>query len=188
MIKFKRQGGGSSSSAAASAPSSLAYGEPAISSDGTLYTGDGSGKVVSKVKNADNASNAIHATNADNATQAMNSTNADHADRADTSDDAVNGLWEFYGTYYLDGWYGSDGDYYQTVSVNPAYGSKKMTSYARLSEPLTEQTDNFETNETKLAALTIINKGYATPGNGSVTIRCSEKPECDIDVHWYVKL
>lgn len=188
MIKFRRQGGGSSSSVPASAPSSLAYGEPAVASDGTIYTGDGLGNVVSKVKNAETAANAEHATNADmanNATNAVNATNSIHAEEAD---DATNGLWEFVGTYLLDGWTGTDGNYEQTVLVNSVYGSKSMTASARLSDPLTEQTDNFQTNETKLEALSIINKGHSIPGNGNVTIKCAEKPSCDLDVHWYVKL
>lgn len=52
-IKFKRQGGGSSNSNVAAAPTSLNYGEPAIDSAGNLYVGNGSGKVVSRVKNAE---------------------------------------------------------------------------------------------------------------------------------------
>ena len=59
MIKLRRQGGGTSSSSAAQAPSSLSYGEPAVASDGTLYVGDGSGGVASKVKNAYDAENGL---------------------------------------------------------------------------------------------------------------------------------
>lgn len=173
MIKFKRQGGGTSSSAPASAPTSLAYGEPAVSSDGTIYMGDGSGKVVSKVENSEKSASSDHAANADNSKK---------------SDDALNGLWEFTGTFMLDAWVEGEGTFTQTVTVTPAYGSKTMTSSARLSHPLTSQTDNFETNETKLAALAIINKGNAVPGENTVTVTCNEKPECDLDVHWYVKI
>lgn len=53
-VYFKRQGGGTSSNIVAKAPSSLAYGEPAIDTDGTIYVGNGKGKVVSKVKDAGN--------------------------------------------------------------------------------------------------------------------------------------
>lgn len=185
MIKFKRQGGGSTSSAPASAPSSLAYGEPAVSSDGTFYVGSGSGGVVSKVKNAEKASNADYATNASKATNATNATNAANATNADN---ALNGLWEFYGTCYVSSWTSTGSSYYQDVTVKPAYGSKTMTSSARLSSPMTTQTTNYDTNQEKLEALSIINAGSCTPSSGKVRIQCQEKPQCDIDVHWYVKI
>nr|DAK81100.1 MAG TPA: hypothetical protein [Caudoviricetes sp.] len=53
-VYFKRQGGGTSSPTVAKAPTSLAYGEPAIDSTGVIYVGNGKGEVVSKVKHADN--------------------------------------------------------------------------------------------------------------------------------------
>lgn len=157
MIKFKRQGGGTSSSASAQKPSSLAYGEPAISSDGTIYVGDGSGNVSSKVEKAYRASN---------------------------------GLWEFYGTYKAGSWSSrSGGGYTQSVQVTCANSSSVvMKSTARLSNPMTSQTDNFSQNEEKIETLGIINMGQCVPGNGIVTINCSEKPTMDIDIHWYVSL
>ena len=51
-VYFKRQGGGTSSPTVAKAPTSLAYGEPAIDSAGVIYVGNGKGEVVSKVKHA----------------------------------------------------------------------------------------------------------------------------------------
>lgn len=156
MIKLKRQDGGTSSSSVAQAPTSLSYGEPAVSSDGTLYVGDGSGGVASKVKNAH---------------------------------DAENGLWEFYATYMMDEWTEADGDgYEQTKAVQSKYGNVTMVATARLGSAQTEQTSNLATNETKLEALGIINAGHAVPGEGTVTITVEEIPDCDIDVHWYVKL
>lgn len=152
MIKLRRQDGGASSVSPAQPPEALEYGEPAVASDGTLYVGDGSGGVVSK----------IH--------------------------DAENGLWEFFATYMLDEWEGSEGDYTQTKEVQAKYGGVKMKTSAFLGSAQTEQTSNFDTNETKLEALGIINAGYSVPGDGTVTIHCEEKPECDIDVHWYVKI
>ena len=156
MIKLRRQGGGTSSSSAAQAPSSLSYGEPAVASDGTLYVGDGSGGVASKVKNAY---------------------------------DAENGLWEFYATYKMDEWTEADGGgYEQTKPVQSKYGNVAMVSTARLGSAQTEQTSNLSTNNTKLEALGIINAGHAVPGEGTVTITVEEIPDCDIDVHWYVKI
>lgn len=156
MIKLKRQDGGTSSSSAAQAPTSLSYGEPAVASDGTFYVGDGSGGVVSKIKNAY---------------------------------DAENGLWEFYATYLMDGWTSaSGGGYEQTKPVQSKYGNVTMVATARLGSAQTEQTSNLATNETKLEALGIINAGHAVPGEGTVTITVEEIPDCDIDVHWYVKL
>lgn len=159
MIKFRRQGGGDSSSVPAIKPSSLAYGEPALASDGTLYTGDGNGKVKSLVENSKKSFR------------------------------AHNGQWEFYGTYKASSWAQVSGGYMQTVSVICANAnSVTITSSARLGNPMTSQTNDFEENENKLEALGIINMGQCIPGNGTVTINCKEKPTIDIDIHWYVNM
>lgn len=159
MIKFKRQGGGNSSSDPAQKPTTLSYGEPAISSDGTIYVGDGAGNIKSKVENA---------------TKSFR---------------AGNGQWEFYGTYKLSGWVSKSGGYSQTVSVTCVNsGSIVMNSSARLSCPMTSQTDDYSQNEKKIEALGIINMGQCIPGDGTVTINCPEKPSMDMDIHWYVNL
>lgn len=145
MIKFRRQGGGQSSSEAAKVPSTLAYGEPAIASDGTLYVGDGKGGVIPVPK------------------------------------------IEFSGKYLLDGWQQEDSAFTQTISVSSNHGGVKMASTLKLGPPMTTQTDNFDTNEKKLEALGIVNSGQCIPGDGTVTIKCREKPSCDLDVHWEVQ-
>lgn len=159
MIKFKRQDGGNSSSSPAKKPGSLAYGEPAVSSDGTFYAGDGAGNVKSLVENSKRSFR------------------------------ANNGQWEFYGTYKAASWTSISGGYSQTASVTCANASSiTITSSARLGGPMTSQTNNFTTNEKKLEALGIINMGQCIPGSGTVTIKCKEKPTMDIDVHWYVNM
>lgn len=45
-IRLRRQGGGASSSASPKKPSGLEYGEPAVSSKGDLYIGNGTGSVT----------------------------------------------------------------------------------------------------------------------------------------------
>lgn len=54
-IKIKRQ---ASTTVSAAAPTSLSYGDVAMDNSGIIYTGDGSNKVVSKVKNASEAEQA----------------------------------------------------------------------------------------------------------------------------------
>lgn len=53
-IQMKRQGGGQSNSATAAVPSTLAYGEIGIDSEGNIYCGNGKTQVTSQVKNAAN--------------------------------------------------------------------------------------------------------------------------------------
>lgn len=124
MIKFKRQDGGPSSSSPAREPDSLAYGEPAIASDGTIYAGDGSGKVKSLVKNAKKAF------------------------------DATNGKWQFVGELKAESWLYKESIYEQTVQVKCLDSDNVvMSSKASLSAPSTSQTDDFAENEKKLDAI-----------------------------------
>lgn len=159
MIKFKRQDGGPSSSNIAREPTSLAYGEPAIASDGTIYVGDGSGKVKSLVLNAKKAFN------------------------------ATNGKWQFVGDFKTDSWILKESTYEQTAQVKCLDSDNVVMSYkAKLSAPSTSQTDDFLENENKLDAIGIINLGKCIPGDGEITIKCSEKPNVDLDVYWDAKL
>ena len=159
MIKFRRQDGGQSSSNPAREPTSLEYGEPAVSSDGTIYTGDGSGKVKSLVNVAKKAF------------------------------DATNGMWQFVGDFKADSWVLKESVYEQTAQVRCLDSDNVvMASNAKLSAPSTSQTDDFAQNEEKLDAIGIVNYGQCIPGDKEITIKCKEKPAVDLDIYWNVKL
>lgn len=91
------------------------------------------------------------------------------------------------GTFTLNSWI-STGDYYtQTQSVMPAGGGNAMTQDMILGIPQSTQTDDKTKNENKQEALGFFAAGKCTPGDGKITIKCWEKPVCDVDVYWEVK-
>ena len=91
------------------------------------------------------------------------------------------------GTFTLNSWI-STGDYYtQTQSVMPVGGGNAMTQDMMLGIPQSTQTDDKTKNENKQEALGFFAAGKCTPGDGKITIKCWEKPVCDVDVYWEVK-
>lgn len=91
------------------------------------------------------------------------------------------------GTFTLNSWI-STGDYYtQTQSVMPVGGGNAMTQGMMLGIPQSTQTDDKTKNENKQEALGFFAAGKCTPGDGKITIKCWEKPVCDVDVYWEVK-
>ena len=91
------------------------------------------------------------------------------------------------GTFTLNSWI-STGDYYtQTQSVMPVGGGNAMTQDMMLGIPQSTQTDDKTKNENKQEALGFFVAGKCTPGDGKITIKCWEKPVCDVDVYWEVK-
>lgn len=91
------------------------------------------------------------------------------------------------GTFTLNSWI-SIGDYYtQTQSVMPVGGGNAMTQDMMLGIPQSTQTDDKTKNENKQEALGFFAAGKCTPGDGKITIKCWEKPVCDVDVYWEVK-
>lgn len=167
MIKFKRQDGGSSSDSQASPPSSLAYGEPAIASDGTFYVGNGSGEVVSKVNNAKKA------------------------------ESAKNGSYTYYGVFTLSNWKDADLEsktngynFTQTVKLIPEDESApKVTQNSSFVTGCGfTPTGVSSTDEILSDTLSIINAGISQLENDTVITLVSEKPTSDIQVRWNIKV
>lgn len=65
--------------------------------------------------------------------------------------------------------------------------STKATKDMMLGIPQSTQTDDRTKNENKQEALGFFAAGKCTPGDGKITIKCWEKPVCDVDVYWEVK-
>lgn len=91
------------------------------------------------------------------------------------------------GTFKLNSWISTGGYYTQTQSVTPVGGGNTMTADMMLGIPQSTQTDDRTTNENKQEALGFFAAGKCTPGDGKITIKCWEKPVCDVDVYWEVK-
>ena len=196
MIKFRRQGGGTSSSDAAQAPTSLAYGEPAVASDGTIYIGSGSGKVVSRVKNADSA---VMADDVDpekyyKMTQIDQKVN----DLSDDLQKEINAVAARYKvSLKYSSWQSSTSSEqqkgYKYVQTAPTSG---ITSGAPQTNSSSEflsgcgfkPTGNSTTDETLAKVLEIINAGVTTTqDNGVVRVLVKEKPTADIDAYWTIR-
>lgn len=88
------------------------------------------------------------------------------------------------GTFKSGSWTSTNGYYTQTQTVTPVGGGPALTASAMLGIPQSTQTDNKTANENKQEALGFFAAGKCTPGNGNVTIKCWEKPVCDVDVYW----
>jgi hypothetical protein len=91
------------------------------------------------------------------------------------------------GTFTLNSWIRTSGYYTQTQNVTPIGGGNAMTPDMMLGIPQSTQTDDRTKNENKQEALGFFAAGKCTPGNGKITIKCWEKPVCDVDVYWEVK-
>ena len=91
------------------------------------------------------------------------------------------------GTFTLNSWISTGGYYTQTQSVAPVGGGNAMTADMMLGIPQSTQTDDRTVNENKQEALGFFAAGKCTPGDGKITIKCWEKPVCDVDVYWEVK-
>ena len=179
-VYFKRQGGGKSSDLTAEAPPTLEYGEPAVDSDGVLYVGNGKGKVVSKVQEAENGMWLYKATFAVDAWEVMTEKQSD-----DDSDVATQSLKLTLPRLYCQ----------QTADVTAVDGGPILTPSMNLSAPLAQTTDSNDTNKELLKALSIINGSSKTvqvttvDGNDKtvITVKAAKKPSCDITVYWYAR-
>ena len=88
------------------------------------------------------------------------------------------------GTFTAAGWVSTNGYYTQTQAVTAVNGGAGLTADAMLGIPQSTQTDDKIVNENKQEALGFFAAGKCTPGDGMVTIKCWEKPVCDVDVYW----
>lgn len=88
------------------------------------------------------------------------------------------------GTFTMGGWVSMSGYFTQTQNVTPVGGGVPIKATAMLGIPQSTQTDDRAKNEAKQEALGFFAAGKCTPGEGAVTIKCWEKPTCDVDVFW----
>lgn len=113
--------------------------------------------------------------------------------------EAGNGMWLYKATFAVNAWKNSSSsrsnDYIQTADVTAVDGGPMLTPSMNLSIPLAQTTDNNDTNNELLEALSIINGSsktvQVTTVNGNdktvITVRATEKPSCDITVYWYAR-
>ena len=91
-------------------------------------------------------------------------------------------------TFTVDGWTAADGKYTQSKSVanSGAFVIKNVLP------PLTTQTGNATTDGTKRRNLGTIARSTAeftvTASNITVKITADTKPDCDLDVVWYLEV
>ena len=91
-------------------------------------------------------------------------------------------------TFTVDGWVSADGKYTQSKSVanNGAFVIKNVLP------PLTTQTSNAATDATKRRNLCTIARAKAeftvTASNITVKITADTKPDCDLDIVWYLEV
>lgn len=91
-------------------------------------------------------------------------------------------------TFTVDDWVSADGKYTQSNSVanNGAFVIKNVLP------PLTTQTGNAATDATKRRNLGTIARAKAeftvTASNITVKITADTKPDCDLDVVWYLEV
>ena len=91
-------------------------------------------------------------------------------------------------TFTVDGWKASNGKYTQrkTVTNSGAFAIKNVQP------PLTTQTGNAATDATKRRNLGTIARAKAeftvTASNITVKVTADIKPDCDLDVVWYLEV
>ena len=87
-------------------------------------------------------------------------------------------------TFAVDGWQaGKDGTFTQTAEMPGVTADSAWKS-----APMCRATGDPSTNATLRRALGCINAGYASLGDGSVTVTVTRKPDCDIPVTWCLEV
>lgn len=91
-------------------------------------------------------------------------------------------------TFSVSGWVSADGKYTQSKSV----ANSGAFTIKNVQPPLTTQTGNATTDATKRRNLGIIARSTAeftvTAKNITVKINADTKPDCDLDVTWYLEV
>lgn len=89
-------------------------------------------------------------------------------------------------TFTVDGWTAENGKYTQSKTVT----NSETFTIKNILPPLTTQTGNADTDATKRRNLGTIARGTTeftvTASNITVKITADTKPDCDLDVTWYV--
>ena len=88
----------------------------------------------------------------------------------------------------MDGWTSSNGKYTQSKTVT----NRGAFTIKNVQPPLTTQTGNAATDATKRRNLGTIARAKAeftvTESNITVKITADTKPDCDLDVVWYLEV
>lgn len=91
-------------------------------------------------------------------------------------------------TFTVDGWTGVNGKYTQSKTVT----NSETFTIKNVLPPLTTQTGNADTDGTKRRNLGTIARGTAeftvTASNITVKVTTDTKPDCDLDVTWYLEV
>lgn len=91
-------------------------------------------------------------------------------------------------TFTVDGWTAADGKYTQSKSV----ANSEAFAIKNVQPPLTTQTGNAATDATKRRNLGTIARGTAeftvTAEQITVKVTTDAKPDCDLDVTWYLEV
>lgn len=91
-------------------------------------------------------------------------------------------------TFTVDGWTEKNGKYTQSKTVT----NSETFTIKNVLPPLTTQTGNANTDATKRRNLGTIARGTAeftvTASNITVKITADTKPDCDLDVTWYLEV
>lgn len=91
-------------------------------------------------------------------------------------------------TFTVDGWTAASGKYTQSKTVT----NSEIFTIKNVLPPLTTQTDNADTDATKRRNLGTIARGAAefavTASNITVKVTADTKPDCDLDVTWYLEV
>lgn len=91
-------------------------------------------------------------------------------------------------TFTVDGWTEKNGKYTQSKTVT----NSETFTIKNVLPPLTTQTGNANTDATKRRNLVTIARGTAeftvTASNITVKITAYTKPDCDLDVTWYLEV
>lgn len=91
-------------------------------------------------------------------------------------------------TFTVDGWTAADGKYTQSKSV----ANSEAFAIKNVQPPLTTQTGNAATDATKRRNLGTIARGTAefavTAEQITVKVTANAKPDCDLDVTWYLEV
>lgn len=91
-------------------------------------------------------------------------------------------------TFTVDGWTAKNGKYTQSKTVT----NSETFTIKNVLPPLTTQTGNANTDATKRRNLGTIARGTTeftvTASNITVKITAGTKPDCDLDVTWYLEV
>lgn len=93
-----------------------------------------------------------------------------------------------FATFTVDGWASADGKYTQSKTV----GNSGAFTIKNVLPPLSTQTGNAATDATKRRNLGTIARGTAeftvTAEQITVKVTADTKPDCDLDVTWYLEV